>query len=90
MAQGDQVDALRPPGWVGWRGWEGDTGRVDMGIYICMQLIHFVVQQKLHNTVKQLYSNKDVKKKRKPSHTHKISTCFQLHRLQELWHITLN
>ena len=38
-----------------------------MGIYVCIWLIHFVIQQK-HNTVKQLYSNKDVKKRKKPSH----------------------
>ena len=36
---------------------------VDMGIYVYTWLIHFVIQQK-HNSVKQLYSNKDVKKKR--------------------------
>ena len=27
-------------------------------IYICIQLIHFAVQQKLHNIVKQQYANK--------------------------------
>ena len=32
----------------------------DMGIHVCIKLIHFVIQQKLTITVKQLYSNKDV------------------------------
>ena len=36
-----------------------------MGIYVYIYLIHFVIQQKLRNNVKQLYSNKDVKKKKK-------------------------
>ena len=45
-------------------GWGREGGREaheggDMGICVCIQLIHFVVQQK-HNIVKQLYSNKDV------------------------------
>ena len=35
-----------------------------MGIYVYVQLIHFVTQQKLTHIVKQLYSNKDVKKKK--------------------------
>ena len=30
-------------------------------MYVYIQLIHFAVQQKLHNIVKQLYSNKNVK-----------------------------
>ena len=33
-----------------------------MGIYVYVQLFHFVIKQKL-TIVKQLYSNKDVKKK---------------------------
>ena len=45
-------------------GWDREGGRetqegVDMGIYVYIQLIHSVIQQK-HNAVKQLYSNKDV------------------------------
>ena len=35
-----------------------------MGIYVCIWLIHFVVQQK-QSIVKQLYSNKDVLKKKR-------------------------
>ena len=38
---------------------EAQEGR-DMGIYVYIWLIHFVVHRR--NTVKQLYSNKDVKK----------------------------
>ena len=30
------------------------------GIYVCIELIHFVVQQKQHNAVKQLYFNKKI------------------------------
>ena len=33
-----------------------------MWIYVYIQLTHFVTQQKLTHHVKQLYSNKDVKK----------------------------
>ena len=49
-------------------GWDREGGRAtqegrDMGIYVYIQLTHFVIQQK-HNTVKQLYPNKDVKKKK--------------------------
>ena len=48
-------------------GWDREGGKEmreggDMGIYVYIELIHLVVQQK-HNIVKQLYSNKDVKKK---------------------------
>ena len=50
-------------------GWDREGGREtqegeDVGIYVYVQLIHSVIQQK-HNTVKQLYSNKDVKKRKK-------------------------
>ena len=36
-----------------------------MGIYVYIQLIHFVVQQKVTHHCKELYSNKDVKKKKR-------------------------
>ena len=37
-----------------------------MGISVHIQLIHFFIQQKLtHTIVKQLYSNKDLKRKKK-------------------------
>ena len=40
-------------------GWDREEG--DMGIYVYVELIHFVIQLKLtHHFVKQLYSNKDV------------------------------
>ena len=35
----------------------------DMGLYVYVQLIHFVIKQKLTNHCKALYSNKYVKKK---------------------------
>ena len=49
-------------------GWDREGGREtqeggDMGIHVYVQLIDFVIKQKLTHTVKQLYSNKDVKKK---------------------------
>ena len=51
-------------------GWDREGGREtqeggDMGICVYIQVIHFVIQQKLteHCNVKQLYSNKDVKNK---------------------------
>ena len=49
-------------------GWDREGGREmqeggDMRIYVYVWLIHFVIQQKLHTIVEQLYSNKDVKKK---------------------------
>ena len=49
-------------------GWDREGGREtqeggDMGMYVYVQLIHFVIQKK-HTIVKQLYSNKDVKKNR--------------------------
>ena len=48
-------------------GWHRECGREtqeggDMGIYVYVKLIQFVIKQK-HTIVKQLYSNKDVKKK---------------------------
>ena len=48
-------------------GWDREGGSEtqeggDMGIYVYIYLIHFVVQQKLTQHCKQLYSNKDVKK----------------------------
>ena len=50
-------------------GWARDGGREtqeggDTGTYVYVQLIHFVIKQKLTHYVKQLYSNKDVKKKK--------------------------
>ena len=47
-------------------GWHRECGREtqeggDMGIYVYVKLIQFVIKQK-HTIVKQLYSNKDVKK----------------------------
>ena len=48
-------------------GWDREGGRKemqeggDMRIYVYVWLIHFVIKQKL-TIVKQLYSNKDVKK----------------------------
>ena len=46
-------------------GWDREGGREtqeggDMGIYVYVWLIHFVIKQKL--TVKQLHSNQDVTK----------------------------
>ena len=43
-------------------GWDREGGREtqeggDMGIYVYVYLIHFVIQQKLTTIVKQLYSN---------------------------------
>ena len=60
IAQGDQVGAC-----VHLEEWDRESGRAkqeggDMGIYVYVQLIHFIIQQKLHMLVKQLYSNKDV------------------------------
>ena len=51
-------------------GWDREDGREaqeggNMGTCVCIWLIHFVVQQKLHSIVKQLYSNKDLLKKKK-------------------------
>ena len=50
-------------------GWDMECGREtqeggDMGIYVQLQMIHFVIQQKLTQNFKQLYSNEDVKKKK--------------------------
>ena len=50
-------------------GWDGEGGREtqegrDTGIYVCIWLIHFIVEQK-HSIVKQLYSNKDLLKKKR-------------------------
>ena len=50
-------------------GWDREGGREtqeggDMEIYVYVELIHFVIKQKL-TIVKQLYSNKDVFKKKK-------------------------
>ena len=47
-------------------GWDREGGRETqegghMGIYVYVQLIHFVIKQKLTHIVKELYSNKDVK-----------------------------
>ena len=36
-------------------------------MYVYVQLIHFVIQQKLTQHLKQLYYNKDVKKRKKKS-----------------------
>ena len=46
-------------------GWDREGGREaqeggHMGIYVYIWLIHFVVQQKLTQHCKQLYSNKDI------------------------------
>ena len=51
-------------------GWDREDGREaqeggDMGTCVCIWLIHFVVQQKLTQSVKQLYSNKDLFQKKK-------------------------
>ena len=50
-------------------GWDREGGREmqeggDMGMYIYIWLIHFLYSRNQHNSVKQLYSNKDVKKKK--------------------------
>ena len=37
----------------------------DMGIYVYVQLIHFVIKQKLTHHCKELYSNTYVKKKKR-------------------------
>ena len=48
-------------------GWDREGGREtqeggDMEMYVYVQLIHFVIKQKVthHCVIKQLYSNKDV------------------------------
>ena len=41
-------------------------------VNVYVQLIHFAVEQKLYNTVKQLYSN--LKKKKKDDEFHLIQT----------------
>ena len=46
IAQGDQLHADQLEGWDREGGREAQEGG-DMGIYICIWLIHFVVQQKL-------------------------------------------
>ena len=57
---GDQLSACdHLEGWDMESRREMQEGR-DMGIYLCIQLIHFVIQQKLTQRLKQLYSNKDV------------------------------
>ena len=61
------------------RGWDTEDGREaqeegDMGTCVCIWLIRFVVQQK-HTTVKQLYSNKDVKKKFRSEERHVGKEC---------------
>ena len=47
-------------------GWDREGGREtqeggDMGMYVYIQLTHFVIKQKLTHHCKKLYSNKDVK-----------------------------
>ena len=54
MAQVDQLGALRPPG-----GWDREGGREtqeggDMGIYVYVWLIHFVIKQKLTHHCKAI------------------------------------
>ena len=46
-AQGDQLGALRWPREVGWEGERKAQRGGDMGMYVCMWLIHFVVRQRL-------------------------------------------
>ena len=58
-------------------GWDRDGGREtqeggDMGIYVYVELIHFVIKQKLTHHCKAIIlqcSNKDVKKKKIRSQT---------------------
>ena len=50
-------------------GWDREGGREtqeggDMGIYVYVYLVHLVIKQKLTHHYKQVYSNKDVKKKK--------------------------
>ena len=43
-----------------------------MGIYVYVELIHFVLKQKLTHHCKALYSNKDVKKIKPMAESEKI------------------
>ena len=63
VTQGDQLCALRHL-----EGWDKEHGREtqeggDMGIYVCIWLIHFVVQQKLTQYCEAIISNKVLLKK---------------------------
>ena len=64
IAQGDQLGALWPPRGVGEGAWEGDTrgrGYED----ICISIADSLCDTAETDTIeKQLYSNKDVKKKK--------------------------
>ena len=63
IAQGDQLGALWPPRGVGWGGWEGDArGKRYGDVRICIA-DSLCYTAETNNIVKQLYSNKDVKKK---------------------------
>ena len=68
-------------------GWDREGGREtqeggDMGIYIYVELIHFVIKQKLTHHCKALYSNKDVKKKN--------SLCLPRPLESETWRVRLS
>ena len=57
MVQGAQFSAQRRPNRVGYRGWV-EVGRSKReGIYVCIQLIHFVVQYKLKQHYKASISS---------------------------------
>ena len=66
IAQEDQLGALCPPRGVGYGGWEGDARGRRYGD-ICIRIANSLcyAAETKHTIVKQLYSNKDVKKKEK-------------------------
>ena len=64
IAQRDQLSALWPPRGVGKGGWEGDARGRGYGD-ICIHIADSLCYTAEINIVKQLYSNKDVKKERK-------------------------
>ena len=65
-------------------GWDREGGREtqkggDMGIYVYVYLIHFVIKQKLNTILKQLYSNTDIKKKIDIQDCLSLETTLELH-----------
>ena len=63
-------------GWDREGGREGDARGRSYGDICILQLIYFVIKQKLHTIVKQLYSNKDVKKKKSLRIMPSSSPCY--------------
>ena len=63
--------------------WDREGGREaqegeDMGIYVCIWLIHFVVQQKLTQYCKAIILQKRFKKKQNFKKKKKTEVCFSL------------